>query len=151
MLVNQIFIKPLLILKIRGEGDGAEGAQPTRPSDDLQLCNITSILQHLYTSLVSYVVPQWCTASEEKSWIRPRKRTETPHAATPTDTELSPTISFHFSESLPVDAVQWLMIVESKQMKMTSGRCFNSKWEQRFNWLRYPPSVDGCFCTCYLK
>ena len=26
----------------------------------------------------------------------------------------------------------------------------NPKWEEKFNWLRYSPSVDGCFSICCL-
>jgi len=36
------------------------------------------------------------------------------------------------------------------QYPKTNGWRFNPQWEEKFNWLRYSPSVDGCFCTCCL-
>ena len=36
------------------------------------------------------------------------------------------------------------------QYPKTNGRRFNPQWEEKFHWLRYSPSVDGCFCTCCL-
>lgn len=79
-------------------------------------------------------------------------------------------IPFCFSDSLPVDVLQYVkdcgrltdeekysVLQQEKfsvsinfQFPKTSGRHFNPQWEEKFNWLRYSPSVDGCFCSCCL-
>ena len=75
-----------------------------------------------------------------------------------------------FSESLPLDVLQYvkdrrkltddekhsILRIEKHrasvdfQYPKTNGRRFNPQWEEKFNWLCYSPSFDGCFRTCCL-
>ena len=75
-----------------------------------------------------------------------------------------------FLESLPLDVLQYvkdrrkltddekhsILRIEKHRTSVdfkypkTNGQRFNPQWEEKSNWLRYSPSVDGCFCTCCL-